>query len=160
MTKKKMQIELKENAEPVRQSPRHIPLALHEKLKQLLADLQKRDIIEKVDLATAWVHNLVIVEKKGRKLRLCLDPRNLNKYIKRNMDMIPNLDEILAQLHEKTIFTVLDCKDGYWQIELTESSAELCTFNTLWGRYKFKRVPFGISCAPEWFNQKNKENIW
>ncbi|XP_059415130.1 Fc receptor-like protein 5 [Carassius carassius] len=54
-----------------------------------------------------------------------------------------------------SIFTILDEKDGYWQIKLDEPSSKLCTFNTPWGRYRFLRLPFGIKSASEVFQQKN-----
>ena len=55
------------------------------------------------------------------------------------------------------VFSVLDAKSGFWQIPLDESSSLLCTFNTLHGRYKFKRLPFGIKSAPEVFQKHMKQ---
>ena len=37
----------------------------------------------------------------------------------------------------------------YWHQTLTEESLFLCVFNSPFGLYRFKRVPFGISCASE-----------
>ena len=50
----------------------------------------------------------------------------------------------------------MDEKDGFWQVNLDEESSYLCTFNTPFGRYRFKRMPFGISSAPEVFQKKNE----
>ena len=85
----------------------------------------------------------MVTEKKDKnKLRVCLDPSDLNKAILRQHYSIPTTDEVLSKLAGKKIFSVLDKKDGYWQVKLDEASSLLCTFNTPWGRYRFKRLPF------------------
>ena len=68
-------------------------------------------------------------------------------------------EDVQCQLAGKTVFTILDEKDGYWQIKLDEESADLCTFNTPWGRYQFTRLPFGIKSASEVFQQTNTESF-
>ncbi len=45
-------------------------------------------------------------------------------------------------------------KDDYWQVPLTDSSSKLTTFHTHVGRYKFKRLPFGLSSANEVFQKR------
>lgn len=56
-------------------------------------------------------------------------------------------------------FTILDEKDGYWQIKLDKASSLLCTFNTPWGRFRFKRLPFGLKSSSQVFQQKNSEGF-
>lgn len=66
-----------------------------DKLFQTLTELQKNGIIiQKVHESRNWVHNLEIVRKKNGTLRLCLDPQDLNKCIKRKRYLIPTLEEI------------------------------------------------------------------
>ena len=55
------------------------------------------------------------------------------------------------------MFSILDEKDGFWQIPLDEESSFLCTFNSPFGRYRFLRCPFGISSAPEVFQKRNDQ---
>ena len=81
----------------------------------------------KVDQPTDWVNNLVVVEKRNGSLRLCLDPKDLNKAIKQEHHKIPAIQEISSELTGKS---TLDLKDGYWQIELDQESSLLCTFAT------------------------------
>jgi hypothetical protein len=78
------------------------------------------------------------------KVRLCLDPRDLNKNIKREHYYSKTIDEVLPLLHGKKYFSLVDTKKGYWHVELDDESSHLCTFNTPFGRYRFKRLPFGI----------------
>lgn len=88
-----------------------------------------------------------------------MDPCNLNEAVKRQHYSIPTPEDVRSKLAGKTIFTILDEKDGYWQIKLDEPSSKLCTFNTPWGRYCFLRLPFGIKSASEVFQQKNSETF-
>ncbi|XP_062407384.1 uncharacterized protein K02A2.6-like [Sardina pilchardus] len=79
--------------------------------------------------------------------------------IKRQHFSIPTPEEVLYRLSGKSIFTILDEKDGYWQVRLDKPSSMLCTFSTPWGRFRFKRLPFGIKSASEVFQQKNCETF-
>jgi hypothetical protein len=63
--------------------------------------------------------------------------------------LIPTCDDVITHFHGKRIFIVIDMKDSYWQVALDKPSSLLCTFNSPFGLYSFRRLPFGISCAPE-----------
>jgi hypothetical protein len=141
-------------AVPVTQAPRKIPAMLRGKLKQELNRMEKEQVIVKVDKPTDWVHNPVIVEKPNGKLRVCLDPRELNKYLKREQYQLPTWEEISSRLHGARFFSILDANQGYWQIPLDDESSRLMTFNTPFGRYRFLRMPFGIHSAQEVFHKR------
>lgn len=149
------EIELKDNAIPVAKPPRRIPLTIVRKVKQKLAEMVKSKIISKVENTSEWIHNLVVVEKKDKSLRLCLDPHELNLNIKRNYTLMPTIEDLSHQLQNMEYFTVLDLKEGFWQIELTEKAKEYCTFSTPFGCYRFNRLPFGVASAPELFQYFN-----
>ncbi|GFV75164.1 uncharacterized protein K02A2.6 [Trichonephila clavipes] len=150
-------ITLKDNAVPLIHPPRRVPLALQPKLKSTLDRLEKEEIVSKVNKPTDWVQSLVIVEKPNGNLRLCLDPRDLNKVIKREHYQIPCTDDIISKLEGKKIFSVVDLKDGFWHVPLDEVSSEICTFNTPFVRYRFNKMPFGIIFAPEVFQKRNQK---
>ena len=81
-----------EDAEPVVHAPRRVPLTIKDKLKETLDQLEKETIIAKVNEPTDWVSSLVIVEKKDKSLRLCIDPKDLNKNIKRSHYPLPTFE--------------------------------------------------------------------
>ncbi|XP_008484631.1 uncharacterized protein K02A2.6-like, partial [Diaphorina citri] len=71
-----------------------------------------------VDRKANWVSNLVIVEKPSGDLRLCLDPVDLNRNLKLDKFLVPTLEDIKARLAGKSVFSVVDLRDGYYQVEL------------------------------------------
>ena len=142
---------------PVIHAQRKVPLAIQPKLKQLLDRHVSNGIIKKRDEPTEWVSSLLCVEKKDGSLRICLDPKDLNHAIQREHFAIPTFEDISAKLSVKRLYSVIDMKDGFWQLRMDEESSRLCTFNTPFGRYSFCRLPFGISSAPEVFQKKMTE---
>uniref|UniRef100_A0A803SS84 Gypsy retrotransposon integrase-like protein 1 n=1 Tax=Anolis carolinensis TaxID=28377 RepID=A0A803SS84_ANOCA len=144
---------------PVIQGCRRVPFAIHDRLKDTLDQMENMGVITKVVGPTDWVSSLVITEKKNGSLRICLDPRDLNKAVRRQHYTIPTVEEVLSHLAGKKIFTIIDEKDGYWQVKLDKASSRLCTFNTPWGRYCFNRLPFGLKSSSEVFQQKNQEKF-
>lgn len=150
-------IQLKSDSVPVVQYNKRVPFGLQNKLKETLETLESKNIISKVDYPTEWVNNIMLVEKPNGKLRICLDPKPLNNCIQREHYLIPTADDILSRLSGKNMFSVIDMKDGFWQIKIDKESSDLCTFNTPFGRWKFLRLPFGICSAPELFQKKNVE---
>ena len=74
-----------------------------------------------------------MVVRKGNKLRLCIDPRDLNKALKRSHYPMPTIEEVLPELSKAKIFSVADAKNGFWQIKLDEPSSYLTTFWTPFG---------------------------
>ena len=121
-------------------------------MKGKLDELEQRDVVAKVTgEMPKFISNLVVREKSDGDLRLCLDPQILNKAIVRQKYPIPSMDELACQISDKYIFSVLDLREGFWHATLDEESSYLCSFSTPYGIYRFKKMPFGISCAPEIF---------
>ena len=123
-------------------------------LKEKLDDLEKQKYIRKITEPTEWVSNLVIVTKKNGQLRLCIDPTNLNRAIRRQHFQTPSLDEITCKLSKAKYFSLLDAKDGFWQVPLTEEASKLTCFSTPFERYCWNVMPFGIKSAPEVYQQR------
>ena len=146
-------IKLAPGAVPVVHASRTTPFAVMEKVQIELDRMQLLGVITKVDEPTDWVNSMVVVQR-GEKTRICLDPSSLNKSILREHTILPTPDEILARIRKARIFSKLDLKDGYWQVPLTEGASQLTTFNTPFGRYRYTRLPFGLSSANEVFQKR------
>ena len=92
---------------------------------------------------------------KPAKVRICFDPsQTVNKAIIRPVYPIPTLEENVHRFHQAKIFSVFDIKDAFQNIELTLESSLLTTMHTPWGHYRWTRLPFGISSAPEEFQRR------
>ena len=147
-----------ETVKPIQHAPRRVPVALRAEVKEKLTDLEKRGFIKKVTEPPEWISSMVIVAKPN-KIKICLDPRELNKALKRPKYQMPTLEEILPRLAKAKVFSTLDAKDGFYQIGLDKKSSMKTTFWTPFGRYRYLRMPFGISLAPEEFECKLHETL-
>ena len=140
----KLHLEIDKTVTPVINPPRRVPFALKEKLKSELDRLEGLEMIRKVKEPTDWVSSLVVVEKPNGKLRICIDPVHLNKALKRSHYPLPVIEDVLPELADVKVFSKADLKDGFLHIELDNESSLLTTFQTPWGRYCWKWMPFGI----------------
>ena len=52
------------------------------------------------------------------------------------------------------MFSTVDVKNGFWQVELDDDSSRLTTFNSPFGRFCWRRLPFGLCSAPEEFQRR------
>ena len=137
------------NVPPVAQPVRRTPFSLRDKVKEKVEELVAMDIIEPVEGPTPWVSPVVVVPKQNDEIRLCVDMRRANEAIIRERYPIPTVDEVLQNLNQSTVFSKLDLKWGYHQLELHPDSRSITTFTTHCGLYRYKRLMFGISSAPE-----------
>ena len=145
-------IELRDDAEPYSlPTPRRVAIPLLKCVRQELERMERIGVIAKVNQPTEWCSGMVVVPKANSKVRICVDLTRLNESVKRERHPLPAVDQTLAQLAGAKVFTKLDANSGFWQIPLSPESALLTTFITPFGRYYFRRLPFGISSAPEHF---------
>ena len=157
--KTKHKITVDKDSSPYASSARSVPFAIRPKLKAELERLENLGVITKCDEATPWVHQTVNVLKPDGSVRICLDPQRLNASIVRERIKLPTVAEIYARLSGSTVFTNLDATSGFHQIPLDEESSMLTTFITVFGRYRYLRLPFEISSAPEVFHKTIAELV-
>lgn len=96
---------------------------------------------------------MLVILEKNEKLGLCIDPKELNKYVKRQHYQLPTSGDIFGDLAGARYFSKLDASSGFWQVCFDKESSRFCTFNTPFGRYFLKRLPFGLTSAPEVFHK-------
>ena len=134
-------------------TPRKVPIPLMDKVRKELDSMQTSGVISPVEEPTEWCSGLVTVMKPNGNVRLCVDLTQLNKAVKREIYPMKSVQDSLTQMAGAKIFSKLDANSGFWQIPLDEESKLLTTFITPFGRFKFNRLPFGISSAPEIFQR-------
>ena len=154
-----VKIELRPGVEPYSISvARRIPLPLMPKVETELKRMEECGVIERISEPTDWCAPMVPVLKKNGDVRICVDLKHLNRAVKRERYTLPTLEDMTHKLAGSKVYSKLDAASGFWQIPLDEGTAKYTTFMTPFGRYFFKRLPFGINLAPEIF-QRIMQNI-
>ena len=94
-----------------------------------------------------------MLKKKDGSTRFCVDYRRLNDLTVKDAYPLPRIDDSLEQLAGNKWFSTLDLCSGYWQVEVEESDRPKTAFATRRGLFQFRKMPFGLACAPETFKR-------
>ena len=125
---------------PGKLSCQPIPEYLKESFKKDIDKMLQVGVLKPVHDNTPKMNSFVLVEGnvklRNLKLRICLDPTNLNKAIVHEPCHLKTLEDITHLLAEACVITVCDCRKGYWHQQLDEASSFLTTFNTELGRFQ------------------------
>ena len=150
-----LHITITEDAKPFSiATARRVPFPIPNKVKAELDRPEKADIIHPIEEPTDWCASIVpVLKKDGLSVRITTDFKEFNKAIKRERYQIPTLEDLLQRLKGAKVFSKLDARSGFFQLPLDEESQKLTTFITPFGRYFYKRLPQGISAAPEVFQR-------
>lgn len=144
---------------PVFQPLRRVPIPMEDAVSKKLDQLLVRDIIEVKKGPATWVSPLVIVGKASGEPRICLDLRRLNEAVVRKRFPMPLVEEYLARIGKGKVWSKLDIREAFHQVELAEDSRDVTTFITSRGLFRFKRLPFGLVTAPEIFQRVMEEML-
>ncbi|XP_073814237.1 uncharacterized protein [Musca autumnalis] len=150
-------IPIKENVKPIVQPYRRIPAPLEEAVDKKIQEMLRQGIIEKVNGPSKWVSPVVVVPKRDD-IRLCVDMRRANEAVSRENHPLTTIDDFLPHIGTGKFFSKLDIKQAFHQVEIAPDSREITTFITKRGLYRYTRLMFGITCAPEIF-QKIMEQV-
>ena len=125
---------------------------MKQKLQEELQRQEKVDIIRSVKSPTDWCAPKVAVQKNNSKVKFRINFTKRNESVKREKFHLLNTNLLLTEFDGTTIFSKLDCNNGFKQIVLQEKSQGLTTFNTPYEWYCFKWFTFERSSAVEIFH--------
>ena len=146
--------EVNTDVSPVQMPIHRVPVAKRIKEKEALDRYAAAGVIKRVEEATSWCSNEVIKETP-KKTRICIDPsQTINKAILRPVYQMPTLSEQLHKLCHAKCFSLVDVREGFLHVPLDEASSLMTTMHTSYGRYRWLRLPFGVSSAPEEFQKR------
>ena len=135
-----------------------VPIHLKETFKKEIDKMLQGEVLKPVTEATPLINSFMLVESKDKpgnhKLRICLDPTNLNKTIIREPYHFKTPEDIACLIAGACTLTVLDCCKGYWHQQLAEQFSYMTTFNTEFGRYRYTVMPFRATVAGDVFQNK------
>ena len=116
------------NAEPIKQRPYRIPLRKRKVVEEEIDKMLAEGIIE--PSTSPWASPITLVPKKDGEVRFCIDFRKLNSVTKSDAGPIPHVQDILDNLSGASVFSLMDLKQGYWQVKMSEGSKEKTGFCT------------------------------
>ena len=153
---------------PITQKPYTLPLKHAEWVQKELEILEKAGVI--VRSVSPWASPIVVVPKRFApgeppKRRLCVDYRAINSLLPpvkkafskakgiTTLVPLPKIDEIYARLKDSKIYSTFDMRSGYYHMVLSEESRPKSAFVSAYGKWEFKRCPFGLAQAPAYFQR-------
>ena len=136
---------------PMRQPPYRIPLTKRRIVDVELEKMLAEGIIEPSSFA--WASPITLQPKKDGSTRFCVDFRRLNSVTKKDAHPLTHIQDIFDTLSGAKVFSTLDLKSGYWQIEMDPHSKEQTAFVCHRGLFQFCRMPFGLCNAPDVFQR-------
>ena len=141
--------QLKPNSKQYQVPPRHVGYVLQQPFKEELKCLQKMDIITHlgVDEMVEWCNSFLLVSRADGKVRLCLDLPWLNQALIRPIQRGLTLNDILPRLNNVKYMSIIDASLKYHNLQLDTQVSYLTTFTCLFGRHRYKHLPFG---AAQW----------
>ncbi|KAG0436935.1 Retrovirus-related Pol polyprotein from transposon 17.6 [Dictyocoela muelleri] len=120
--------------------------------QKLVDELEHKGVIEKSK--SLWCHPVVVVAKKDGNYRFTMDLTRLNEIVEPDGFNIQNIQEIIYNLNDKSIFSVLDLKDGFFKVPLRCEDREKISFLDTRNRlFQFKTMPQGFKNSPAIFQR-------
>ena len=137
---------------PFKESYRRIPPQMYDEVKAHIQEMLDLGAIRHSN--SPWASAIVLVRKKDGRLRFCIDLRKLNNRTVKDAYSLPRIETLLDTFLGSTIFTTLDLKAGYWQVEMAEESKAFTAFTCgPLGFYECETMPFGATNAPATFQR-------
>ena len=118
---------------------RRLHIAYVDDVKKELRRMEGLGVIKRAEEPTDWVSCMVATRKKNGDIRVCLDPRDLNRALKRPHHPMKTI-EVISYMPNAKLFTILDAKAGFWLITLDEESMKYTTFSSPFGRFQFMHL--------------------
>ena len=151
-----IKLDLIPNAKPFHSAPFPVPQIHEATLRKEVDRLVLLGVLER-DNSSEWAAPTFIIPKKNLTVRFISDFRKLNSMLRRRPYPIPKIQEMLQKLEGFQYALSIDLNMGYYTIRLNPDAQKICTIVLPWGKYKYKRLPMGISGAPDIFQEKMSE---
>ena len=137
---------------PIKMRHRRVPPSMVKEVKDHLQEMLANRHIR--PSSSPWAFPAVLARKKDNSLRFCVDYRDLNAKTIRDAYALPRIDETMDALKGATLFSSLDLRGGYWQVDLEEDAKQKTAFTVgNLGFYEFNVMPFGLTNSPATFQR-------
>lgn len=136
---------------PVRVKPYPAPHHMKETIRKELDKMLEMDIVETSE--SDYSAPVVLIRKRDGSCRFCLDYRQLNKVCVFDAEPMPSVEDLFVKLAGCRYYSKIDLSKGYWQVPLDDDAKRKSAFSTPFGLFQFKRMSFGLMCAPATFSR-------
>jgi hypothetical protein len=112
--------------------------------------IQLKELLDKGYIrqsSSPWGYPALFVKKKDPSLRLCVDYGPLNAVTIKNKYPLPRIDILFDQLAGAKVFSKVDLRSGYHQIEIHLEDVSMSAFSTRYGLYEYLVMSFGLTNA-------------
>ena len=135
---------------------RRIALPLLEEVRENLQNMLDGGAIR--PSKSPWCNAIVLVRKKHRTLRFCIDFQKLNARTKKDSFPLPRMQETMESMVGARFFSSMDLKSGFWQVRMSKKSRQYTAFTVgSLGMYEFLWMPYGLCNAPATFQRTHAE---
>ena len=139
------------SAPPVAQQKYRTPYFLRDEMKRIIDHNVDTGLME--PCSSPWAAPVLLVKKANGKYRLVCDYRKLNSITVADHYPLPNIQEIVNELSESTIFTSTDLHSGFHQVKTTDEAKKKLAVVTEFGQYSWSRMPMGAKNCPSVFQR-------
>ena len=139
------------DSDPVSQKPYPIAMKHFNWVKEEINKLLEAGVIR--NSHSSWSALIIVVPKGDGSKHLIIDYRALNKVTRKFVWSMPKVEDIFSQLNGAKYLSTLDLRAGYHHIGLTADSVPKMAFTSLFGKYEYVKVPFGLAQAPAYFQE-------
>ena len=149
-----IELYLKEdNVKPFHGRAFAIPKVHEQLMKDEIKRLEGLGVLVRVN-DSEWAAPSFGIPKKNGQIRFVSDFRQLNKFLRRLPFPLPNAQELFRTIDGFSYCTTMDLNMGFWAIRLSPRAQRLCTIVLPWGKYAYLRLPMGLSCSPDIYQEK------
>jgi hypothetical protein len=142
-------IELQPGTAPISKWPYKMTPKKLAELKVQLNELLDKGYI--CPSSSPWRYPALFVKKKYQYLRLCVAYWPLNAVTVKNKYPLPRIDILFDQLAGAKVFSKVDLRSGYHQINICPKDVAKTAFSTQYGLYEYLVMSFGLTNAPTYF---------
>lgn len=144
-------IELIDGARPYKRAYYKVGPKERQFIEEQIKTLLELGVIE--PSRSPWGSPIVLVKKADGSFRMCIDYRKLNEASKTETYPLPFLEDVVDRLRGKRVFSKIDLKSGYWQIQMSSDGVDKTAFVTHMGAFQWRRMPFGLKNATATFQR-------
>ena len=129
-----------------------LPVAYKDKAQTVIDQMIRDGVVEPSD--SDYMNPVVLVKKKGSDIpRVCIDFRALNSVTVKDRQPVPRVEDAIRKLASARVFSLVDAKQGYYQIPLRQEDRKKTAFQFNGQLLQFTVLPFGLCNGPSTYNR-------